>query len=137
MGMMARATVMGLWLVAAMAPMGLAQEDETDTIEIVIEHSVFHVKTTTLKVDEQVVIVLRNLDSFEHGFTSPAFRGLDVRVEAEGVVTYGKGIEGLYLGPEEEVWISFTPIRSGKLAFRCDLHPSMAGEALYVTVSAT
>jgi len=128
---------MSLGLVLGPAARGLAQEDDSDTIEIVIEHSAFHMKTTKLRIDEQAVLVVRNLDSIEHGFTSPAFRGLEVRVETEGVVTYGKGIEGLYVGPGEEVSLVFTPRRSGKLSFRCDLHPGMTGEVIYLTVDAT
>jgi len=127
---------LSLGLVVGAAASSLAQEDESDTIEIVIEHSAFHLKATKMQIDKEAILVVRNLDSIEHGFTSPGFRGLDVRVESEGVVTYGKGIEGLYVGPGEEVSIVFTPRRSGKLTFRCDLHPNMTGEVLYLTVGA-
>lgn len=129
--------VAGVCLVAWLAPLSLAQDAEQSTVEVVIRDSVFHVEPVTLQVDQEVTIVLSNQDAFEHGFTSPAFKGLAVRVEADSVVTYGKGIEGLYLAPGQEVSISFTPIRSGKLSFRCDIHPGMTGEVAYLTISAT
>lgn len=129
--------MIGLWLMAGLPPTGLAQEDESDTIEIVIEHSAFHMETTKLRVDEEAVLVIRNLDPIQHGFTSPAFRGVDVRVETEEAVTYGKGIQGVYIEPGQEVSITFTPKRSGKLTFRCDLHPGMKGEVIYLTINAT
>lgn len=124
-------------LLAGLAPMGLAEEDEESTIEVVIQDSIFHVEPVTLKVDQELTIVLSNRDAFEHGFTSSAFKGLEVRVETDAVVTYGKGIEGLYLEPGEEVSIAFTPTRSGKISFRCDIHPGMSGEVAYLTISAT
>ncbi|MEO6665476.1 MAG: hypothetical protein ABIO65_01710 [Nitrospiria bacterium] len=74
----AGAWMVGLWLVAATAPAGVVAEEATDTIEIVIEESVFHLAPGRLTVDADAVIVLRNLDAFEHGFASPAFRGLDI-----------------------------------------------------------
>jgi hypothetical protein len=83
-----------------------------------------------------VRIVLHNADSVQHGFTSEALDGLDVRVESEGVVTYGRGIKGLYVDPGNEVALLFTPSKSGALNFRCDLHPRMKGELVVLTVSA-
>jgi hypothetical protein len=90
-----------------------------------------------LRVDEQAVIVVRNADTIQHGFTSAAIAEFDARVETEGLVTYGKGIKGLYLDPGQEVRIRFTPTRAVKMTFRCDIHPAMKGEIVFLSVGAT
>lgn len=110
-----------------------AQEDR-QTVEVTIQNFAFEVQAGPLQVREPVRIVLHNADSVQHGFTSEALDGLDVRVESEGVVTYGRGIKGLYVDPGTEVELLFTPNKSGALNFRCDLHPKMKGELVVVTV---
>jgi plastocyanin len=118
---------------------GRAQDDDDKigAITVEIQNSAFKFQARVLKVDQEATIVLRNLDSIQHGFTSPAFADVEVRVEADGVTTYGRGIKGVYLNPGEEVRISFTPTHPGKLTFRCDLHPAMKGELLFLAVGVT
>jgi hypothetical protein len=115
----------------------LAQDEERGTIEVVIRNSTFVYQARILRVDEQAVIVVRNADTIQHGFTSAAIAEFDARVETDGVVTYGKGIKGLYLDSGQEVRIRFTPTRPVKMSFRCDLHPAMTGEIVFLSVSAT
>ena len=97
---------------------GRAQDDDDKigAITVEIQNSAFKFQARVLKVDQEATIVLRNLDSIQHGFTSPAFADVEVRVEADSVTTYGRGIKGVYLNPGEEVRISFTPTAA---AFTC------------------
>ncbi len=126
-------------VVVAASSWSLAQDGDENvgTITVEIRNSAFKYQARVLRVDQEVAIVLRNLDAIQHGLTSPAFADSEVRVEADNVTTYGRGIKGLYLNPGEEVRIHFTPTHPGKLTFRCDLHPGMKGELLFLSVGAT
>ncbi|MEW6681323.1 MAG: cupredoxin domain-containing protein [Nitrospirota bacterium] len=122
------AVLIGLGVVSA--------QDGRRSIEVTIQDFAFKVQAGTLQLHEPVRIVLHNVDEVQHGFTSEALDGLEVRVESEGVVTYGRGIKGLYVDPGTEVEVLFTPNKSGPLSFRCDLHPRMKGELVVLTVGA-
>jgi hypothetical protein len=111
-------------------------QPEARTVEITIQDFAFKVQPLALKVNEPVRIVLHNVDSVQHGFTSDALDGMDVRVESEDVITYGRGIKGLYIDPAGEADLILTPSKSGALKFRCDLHPQMKGELAVLTVGA-
>jgi len=111
-------------------------QDGRRTVEVTIQDFAFKVDAAPLQLQEPVRIVLHNADSVQHGFTSDVLNGLEVRVETEGVVTYGRGIKGLYVDPGTEVELLFTPIASGALKFHCDLHPRMKGELAVLTVGA-
>ena len=131
------------WVVAVFlvgAPFAIRAQDDNNnigTITVEIRDSTFKYQARVLKVDQEVTIVLRNQDSIRHGLTSPAFADVEVRVEADSATTYGRGIKGLYLNPGQEVRIYFTPTHPGKLTFRCDLHPAMKGELLFLSVGVT
>jgi uncharacterized cupredoxin-like copper-binding protein len=111
-------------------------QDGRRTVEVTIKDFAFKVQAGTLQLHQPVRIVLHNADEVQHGFTSEALDGMDVRVESEGVVTYGRGIKGLYIDPGNEVELLFTPAKSGALNFRCDLHPKMKGELAVLSVGA-
>lgn len=114
----------------------VSAQDGRRTVEVTIQDFTFKVQAGTLQLNEPVRIVLRNTDSVQHGFTSEALDGLDVRVESEGVVAYGRGIKGLYVDPGTQAEVLFTPHKSGALKFHCDLHPRMKGELAVLTVGA-
>lgn len=57
-----------------------------------------------------------------------------VQGEGEGVAAYGKGVEGFYVDPGKTLVIKFNNHQPGKHAFRCDLHPTMKGEAYVMEV---
>jgi plastocyanin len=80
------------------------------------------------------VIVLRNQDRIRHGFTSELFKGLLVMGEGEGVIAYGKGVEGFYVDPGKTLVLRFRMDKPGSYAFRCDLHPAMKGELYMLEV---
>lgn len=120
---------------ASLIAFGVAgAQDGRRTVEVTIKDFAFKVQAGTLQLHEPVRILLHNADEVQHGFTSEALDGLDVRVESDGVVTYGRGIKGLYVDPGMDVELLFTPNKSGALNFRCDLHPRMKGELVVLTV---
>jgi plastocyanin len=127
--MAAGAVVMGSW-----SPAG--GQEPSQTVDITIRDSAFKVETRVLRLQAPIRIVLHNTDKIEHGFTSPELAEVDVRVEAHGVVTYGRGIKGLYVGPGEQAAIIFEPNHAGALKFSCDLHPQMKGELAVLTIGA-
>jgi hypothetical protein len=123
------------WFVWGIAPVPISSAaPPAGQVEIIIRNSTFQFQGGVLKPDQPSSIVLRNLDTIQHGFTSPLFENLDVRVETKGVTTYGKGIRGLYLNPGETVMIKFVPMRSGRYPFHCDIHPNMKGELLLLAI---
>lgn len=83
-----------------------------------------------------LVITIKNEDEIRHGFTSKLFHNHLIRTNAGGIQVYGKGIEGLYLGPGKTVQLRFQVDRPGDYPFQCDLHPDMNGELLLLHVDA-
>ncbi len=121
-------------LVQATDSTEVAQEQR---IEIVIRDSAFLLtKPAPIRPGLSTIIVLRNEDIIRHGFTSPMLFGLLVHAEGEGIASYGKGIEGVYVDPGKTLVIRFTTERPGSHPFRCDLHPQMKGEFLMLEVLA-
>jgi plastocyanin len=111
-------------------------DEPHQTVNVTISDSTFKVETRVLRLQAPIRIVLRNMDAIEHGFTSPGLADVDARVETGGVVTYGRGIKGLYVGPREEASIIFEPASPGALKFSCDLHPQMKGELAVLSINA-
>ena len=130
------ASLAAWWLVDNHRLLPARAQEAYRTVDVTIHDYTFKLQPTVLKVHEPVRIVLRNTDAVQHGFTSEALDGLDVRVESDGIITYGRGIKGLYIDPGHEVEVAFTPTKSGALKFRCDLHPKMKGELAVLTVGA-
>jgi uncharacterized cupredoxin-like copper-binding protein len=99
-------------------------------IDVTIKGFTFVVKQVPLQLSTPTVIVLRNEDQVRHDFGSPVFHGAAVRVERDGVTTYGTGIQGVYLDPARSAEIRFMIERPGRYEFRCSIHPEMKGEIL-------
>ena len=107
----------------------LAQPPADQRVEIIIRDNAFEMmRPAPVRPGLATVIILRNQDIVRHGFTSQMLMGMLVHGEGEGVVTYGKGVEGFYIDPGKTLIIRFTNDRPGKHVFRCDLHPNMKGE---------
>ncbi len=105
-------------------------------VEIIIRDSEFLLSQPgKLQFDFPTVIILRNQDIIRHGFTSPGFLGLSINGEGEGIVAYGKGVEGFYVDAGKTLVIRFTPDPKGRYEFRCDLHPQMRGEIFQLEMS--
>ena len=114
-----------------------AQALPEQRLEIIIRDYDFQlVKPTPIQPGLPAVIILRNQDIVRHGFYSAMFTGILVQGEGEGVAAYGKGVEGFYVDPGKTLVIRFNNQRPGKYSFRCDLHPSMKGEAYVMEVPA-
>lgn len=118
-------------------PLGSTEVVQEQRIEIIIRDSSFQLtKLAPIRLGVPTILVIRNEDSVRHGFTSPMFFGLLVHAEGEGIVSYGKGVEGFYVSPGKSVAIRFTTEHPGSHSFRCDLHPQMKGELLMLNVTA-
>lgn len=132
-------TLVGLttWLPVAgeaEVPREMAQEQR---IEIIVRDSQFLLtQPSPIRLHAPTVVILRNQDIIRHGFTSQVLANLLVNAEGEGIVTYGKGIEGFYVDPGKTLVVRFTTERTGNYSFRCDLHPQMKGELYMLEVPA-
>jgi plastocyanin len=82
------------------------------------------------------VITIRNEDGVRHNFDSPMFQGIATEVEAGGVLTYGRGIGGVFVDPNAGAAIRFTVKRPGRYEFKCSIHPDMRGELLLLNIQA-
>jgi hypothetical protein len=126
-------------VLAALAWLGVEAGDALDAppaqeqrVEIAIRDSTYvRTKTMAIRPGVPTALVVRNEDPATHGFISPTFSGLRVRMVAEGIEVFGAGIEGVHVDPGKTVIIRLTPDRQGPITFRCDLHPNVQGE-LYV-----
>ena len=113
---------------------GIPNEQRLEVLIRNYDFEVVHRSPVTLGRD--TVIILRNQDIVRHGFTSPTLPQLHLRVDGEGIGSYGKGIEGLYIEPGKTLVIRLVVEHSGRLAFHCDLHPEMKGELFLLEVPA-
>jgi hypothetical protein len=114
-----------------------AQSLPEQRIEIIMKDYDFQVvKPAPVRPALPTVIIIRNQDIVRHGFYSEMLQGILVQGEGEGVAAYGKGVEGFYVDPGKTLVIRFNNQRPGKYSFRCDLHPSMKGEAYVMDVPA-
>ena len=123
-----------LWLagcfVLALCSQGGAQAEQR--IEVTIKDSAFITKQVPLRLGVATVIAITNQDQERHDFGSTMFEGIQTRVESEGIVSYGRGISGLFLDGKKSALIRFTMERPGRHEFRCSIHPHMKGEFLVV-----
>lgn len=132
-------TLVGLttWLPVAgeaEVPREMVQEQR---IEIFVrEYKFLLSQPTPIRLHTPTVVIIRNQDIVRHGFTSQVLANLLVNAEGEGIVTYGKGIEGFYVDPGKTLVVRFTTERTGNYSFRCDLHPQMKGELYMLEVPA-
>jgi plastocyanin len=127
-----------LWLAAcfvlALCSQGGAQAEQR--IEVTIKDSTFITKQVPLRLGVATVIAITNQDQERHDFGSNMFEGIQTRVESEGIISYGKGIGGLFLDGKKTALIRFTMERPGRHEFRCSIHPHMKGELLLLNVEA-
>jgi plastocyanin len=93
-------------------------------------------KEAPLRLGFPTVIHVRNEDAERHDFGSTMFEGLPTRIEKDGVIVYGRGLEGVMLDPKREATIRFNMERPGRYTFRCSIHPNMKGELLLLSAEA-
>jgi len=112
-----------------------ALEPQEQTIEITIRDSTYvKTKVTPIRAEIPVAIVIRNEDQIRHGFTSPMLKGLAVEGEGEGIDFYGRGIDGVHIGPGKTVVLRLLVPAQGSFQFHCDLHSDMQGEVYLLDV---
>jgi len=107
------------------------------SVDVTIRDFTFLVtKEAPLRLGLPTVIRVRNEDAERHDFGSTMFEGLPTRIENDGVIAYGRGMEGVLLDPKREATIRFNMERPGRYTFRCSIHPNMKGELLLLSAEA-
>ncbi len=126
-------TVLGLALMVALyaAPAGAQAEQH---IDITIKDFSYGVEQVPMKLGVPTVIRIRNEDAVRHDFHSAAFHGMLVEMEHEGVVVYGRDVNGVFLDPARGAAIRFTPETPGRFEFQCSIHKHMKGELLLLNI---
>ncbi len=131
-----RSWMRGLVLGGCLA-IGLAAQTDAQTeqrIDMRIHDSTFIATQAPLVLNVPAVITIRNEDSERHNFESPLFQGILTEVEAGGVTAYGRGMGGVFVGPNANAVIRFTVKRPGRYEFKCTIHPNMKGELLLLNI---
>lgn len=111
-----------------------AQSEQT--IEVTIKDFKFVTRQGSLRLGLPTVITVRNEDAERHDFGSTMFEGLPTQVEKDGVITYGRGVGGVFLDAKRDAVIRFNLSRPGRHEFRCSIHPNMTGELLLLSAEA-
>lgn len=123
----------GFFLLGGMSPISAQPLQE---VIVTIEGYTFQTTQMPLQLDTETIIYITNKDTVRHDFGSDMFLNTLTHVESKGVVTYGKGIEGIYLEPGQEASIRLMLNHSGRFQFQCSIHKEMKGEILLLTVDA-
>lgn len=105
-------------------------------VEVTIKDFTFVTKQVPLQLNVPILISIRNEDQVRHDFGSPVFQGSLTQVESDGVISYGRGVQGVFLNPTRDAMIRFSIDRPGRYEFRCSIHPNMKGELLLMNVEA-
>ena len=106
-------------------------------IDVAIQDYAFVLtKQIPLRLGVPTVIAIRNIDRERHDFGAAMFDGVSTKVESGGVISYGRGIGGVFLDSKRDAVIRFTLERPGRYEFRCSIHPTMKGELLLLNVEA-
>lgn len=123
----------GFFLLGGMSPTSAQPLQE---VKVTIEGYTFQTTQMPLQLDTETIIYITNKDTVRHDFGSDMFWNTLTHVESKGVVTYGKGVEGVYLEPGQEASIRLMLNHSGRFQFQCSIHKEMKGEILLLTVDA-
>lgn len=105
-------------------------------VNVRIEGYTFHTTQMPLQLHTETLITITNLDEVRHDFRSDMFKNIPTRIETDGAVAYGNGLEGVYVNPGKEAAIRMTLDHSGRFKFQCSIHQDMKGEILLLTVDA-
>jgi hypothetical protein len=128
-------SLLALLVLPCMGVIPTAADAQEQRIEITIRDNTFiRTKTVPSHTGLPTVIVIRNEDEVRHGFTSSMLTGLSVHAEGDGIESYGKGIDGFYIGPHKTLTIRFITPHQGQFTFECDLHRDLKGEIYLLEV---
>lgn len=105
-------------------------------VNVTIEGYRFRTSQMPLQLHTDTIIRVKNLDNVRHDFGSQMFLNTLTHVESNGVVTYGRGVEGAFLDPGQEATFRLTLDQVGRFEFQCSIHPDMKGEVLLLIIDA-
>jgi plastocyanin len=125
--------ILGILLVGG-AVLSTAQSQQE--VKVTIEGYKFQTSQMPLQLHTDTIIRVKNLDNVRHDFGSQMFFNTLTHVESNGVITYGKGIEGAYVDPGKEASFRLVLDKTGRFQFQCSIHPDMKGEILLLIVDA-
>ena len=125
--------ILGILLVGGIQFSNAQSQQE---VNVTIEGYKFLTSQMPLQLHTDTIIRVKNLDNVRHDFGSQMFLNTLTHVESDGVVTYGKGIEGAYLDPGQEASFRLTLDHPGRFQFQCSIHQDMKGEILLLIVDA-
>jgi len=114
----------------------LSNAQSQQEVNVTIEGYKFLTSQMPLQLHTDTIIRVKNLDNVRHDFGSQMFLNTLTHVESDGVVTYGKGVEGAYLDPGQEASFRLTLDHPGRFQFQCSIHQDMKGEILLLIVDA-
>jgi plastocyanin len=128
----------GAVLAVGIAVSGFLQADAQmeQRVNVTIKDFKFATTQVPLRLGVPIVITIRNDDGERHDFGSSVFEGVPTQVESAGIISYGRGIAGVFIDPKRTTEIRFTMDRPGRHEFRCSIHPTMKGELLLLSVEA-
>ena len=128
----------GAVLAVGIAVSGFLQADAQmeQRVNVTIKDSKFATTQVPLRLGVPIVITIRNDDGERHDFGSSMFEGVPTQVESAGIISYGRGIAGVFIDPKRTTEIRFTMDKLGRHEFRCSIHPTMKGELLLLSVEA-
>jgi plastocyanin len=128
----------GAVLAVGIAVSGFLQADAQmeQRVNVTIKDFKFATTQVPLRLGIPIVITIRNDDGERHDFGSSMFEGVPTQVESAGIISYGRGIAGVFIDPKRTTEIRFTMDKLGRHEFRCSIHPTMKGELLLLSVEA-
>ncbi len=114
----------------------LSNAQSQQEVNVTIKDYKFQTSQMPLQLHTDTIIRVKNLDNVRHDFGSQMFLNTLTHVESNGVVTYGKGVEGAYLDPGQEASFRLVLDQTGRFQFQCSIHQDMKGEILLLIVDA-
>ncbi len=114
----------------------LSKAQSQQEVNVTIEGYKFQTSQMPLQLHADTIIRVKNLDDVRHDFRSQMFLNTLTHVESNGVMTYGKGIEGAYVDPGQEASFRLVLDQTGRFQFQCSIHLDMKGEILLMIVDA-
>ena len=130
----------GVWILTAgiivAASLSPSSAQIQQDIQVTIQDYSFHTTQMPLQLHTDTFIYIKNLDEVRHDFGSNMFLDTLTHIETNGVVAYGKGLEGAYIDPGKEAVIHLVLDKPGRFQFECSIHKDMKGEILLLTVDA-
>ncbi len=114
----------------------ISQAQSQQEVNVTIEGYTFQTSQMPLQLHADTIIRVKNLDNVRHDFGSQMFLNTLTHVESDGVVTYGKGVEGAFIDSGKEASFRLTLDQVGRFKFQCSIHPDMKGEILLLIIDA-